>query len=136
MCHGFESHTRQLIFLRKVTALGVLCCFALLFVCFFHPSFSALIKTCIYACCITYRNEEHTTSGAKGNEEHTTSGAKGRGQCQSVKQPKVQPISYNIITTSSVFISRWPTPVSHGMVISVLLTVSTELVFLKPEVKG
>ena len=45
-CRGFESHPRQLIFLRKgkVTALGVLCCFAL-FVCltllasFFHFSF-------------------------------------------------------------------------------------------------
>ena len=38
-------------FLRKVTALGVLCCFALLFVhlaCFFLPSFSSLIKTCTY----------------------------------------------------------------------------------------
>ena len=31
-CCGFESHLRQLIFLRKMTALGVLCCFALLFV--------------------------------------------------------------------------------------------------------
>ena len=30
-CRGFESHSRQLIFfLGKVTALGVLCCFALL----------------------------------------------------------------------------------------------------------
>ena len=28
-CRGFESHLRQL---GKVTALGVLCCFALLFV--------------------------------------------------------------------------------------------------------
>ena len=42
-CRGFESHLRQLIFLGKVTALGVLCCFAL-FVCltllasFFLPS--------------------------------------------------------------------------------------------------
>ena len=33
-------------FLGKVTALGVLCCLALLFVCFFLPSFSSLIKTC------------------------------------------------------------------------------------------
>ena len=31
-CCGFESHPRQLIFLRKVTALCVLCCFALLFI--------------------------------------------------------------------------------------------------------
>ena len=31
-CHGFEFHPRQLIFLWKVTAMGVLCCFALLFV--------------------------------------------------------------------------------------------------------
>ena len=31
-CRGFESHQWQLIFLGKVTALGVLCCFALLFV--------------------------------------------------------------------------------------------------------
>ena len=44
MCRGFESHLTQLIFfLGKVTALGVLCCFAL-FVCltllasFFLPS--------------------------------------------------------------------------------------------------
>ena len=36
-CRGFESHLRQLIFLRKVTALGVLCCFAL-FVSFFLHS--------------------------------------------------------------------------------------------------
>ena len=33
MCCGFESHPRQLIFhFGKVTALGVLCFFALLFV--------------------------------------------------------------------------------------------------------
>ena len=31
-CRGFESHPRQLIFFGKVTALDVLCCFALLFV--------------------------------------------------------------------------------------------------------
>ena len=31
-CRGFESHPMQLIFLGKVTTLGVLCCFALLFV--------------------------------------------------------------------------------------------------------
>ena len=57
-CRGFESHQRQLI-LGKVTALGVLCCFAL-FVCltllasFFLPSHLSfknmytisLIKTC------------------------------------------------------------------------------------------
>ena len=54
----FESHRRQLIFLRKVDCLGVLCCFALLpcclfdLACFFLPSFSSLIKTCIY---ITYK---------------------------------------------------------------------------------
>ena len=29
VCRWFESHPRQLIFLWKVTALGVLCCFAL-----------------------------------------------------------------------------------------------------------
>ena len=31
MCRGFESHLRQLIFLR-ISNLGVLCCFVLLFV--------------------------------------------------------------------------------------------------------
>ena len=42
-CRGFKSHLRQLIFLGNLTALGVLCCFAL-FVCltllasFFLPS--------------------------------------------------------------------------------------------------
>ena len=57
-CRGFESHPRQLIFLRKgkVTALGVLCCFAL-FVCltllasFYlpsHLSFKTCTCTCIY----------------------------------------------------------------------------------------
>ena len=45
---GFESHLRQLIFLGKVTALGVLCCFALFvclfdLACFFLSSFSSLI---------------------------------------------------------------------------------------------
>ena len=30
--------------------LGVLCCFALLFVCFFLPFFSSLIKTCACTC--------------------------------------------------------------------------------------
>ena len=44
-------YMRQLIFLGKVTALGVLHCFALLFdvACFFLLSFSFLIKTCINA---------------------------------------------------------------------------------------
>ena len=44
-----ESHPRQLIFLGKVTALGVLCCFVLLcvvacltFACFFVPSVSLI----------------------------------------------------------------------------------------------
>ena len=43
MCRGFESHPGSSFFLGKVTALGVLCCFAL-FVCltllasFFLPS--------------------------------------------------------------------------------------------------
>ena len=46
-CRGFES---QLIFLRKVTALCVLCCFGL-FVCFFLPSF---IKTCMNALAVVY----------------------------------------------------------------------------------
>ena len=55
-----KSHLRQLIFLR--IPLGVLCCFALLFVCsccFFLPSFSSLIKicTCIYVHCRRRRGE-------------------------------------------------------------------------------
>ena len=37
-CFGFESHPRQLFF-GKVTALGVLCCFALLFCLTFLSSF-------------------------------------------------------------------------------------------------
>ena len=50
-CRGFESHPRQLIFLRKSDCLGcaVLLCLVCLFDlgCFFLPSFSSLIKTCI-----------------------------------------------------------------------------------------
>ena len=49
-CRGFESHPRQLIFLRKSHYLGcaVLLCFVCLFdlACFFLSSFSSLIKTC------------------------------------------------------------------------------------------
>ena len=47
-CRGFESHPRRLIFLRKVTALGVLCWLSCLYdlACFFLPSASPL--TCIY----------------------------------------------------------------------------------------
>ena len=51
VCRGFESHPRQLIFLRKSDCLG--CAVLLCFVCcltlldsFFLPSFSSLIKTC------------------------------------------------------------------------------------------
>ena len=53
-CRGFESHPRQL---RKVTALGVLCCFAL-FVCltlpasFFLPSHLSFKN--MYICTYTY----------------------------------------------------------------------------------
>ena len=44
-CRGFESHPRQLIFLRKSDCLGcaVPCFFD--FACFFLSSFSSLIKT-------------------------------------------------------------------------------------------
>ena len=44
-CCGFKSHPRQLIFLRKVTALGVLCCFVVymtLLASFFLPSASLI----------------------------------------------------------------------------------------------
>ena len=70
-CRGFESRPRQLIFLGKVTALGVLCCFAL-FVCltllasFFLPShliknvytfnaytISELFILCLHTCTCT-----------------------------------------------------------------------------------
>ena len=48
----FESHHRQLIFLMKNDCLGcaMLRCLVCLFdlACFFFPSFSSLIKTCIY----------------------------------------------------------------------------------------
>ena len=48
----FESHLRQLIFIRESDCLGcaVLLCLVCLFdlACFFLPSFSSLIKTCIY----------------------------------------------------------------------------------------
>ena len=49
MCRGFESHPRQLIFLRKSDCLGyavllLVCLFDL--ACFFLPFFSSLIKTC------------------------------------------------------------------------------------------
>ena len=50
-CRGFEFHPRQLNFIRKVTSLGVLCCFALLFVrpCLLLSSFLLhLSLTCIY----------------------------------------------------------------------------------------
>ena len=47
-CRGFESHPRQLIFLRKSDYLGcaVLLCLICLFdlACFFLSSFSSLIK--------------------------------------------------------------------------------------------
>ena len=50
--HGFESHPRQLIFLRKSDCLGcaVLLCLVCLFdlACFFLSSFSSLIKTCTH----------------------------------------------------------------------------------------
>ena len=42
---GFDSHPRQLIFLGKVTALGVLCCCLFDLACFFLPSFSHLSLT-------------------------------------------------------------------------------------------
>ena len=50
-CLGFESHPRQLIFLRKSDCLGcaVLLCLVCLFnlACFFLSSFLSLIKTCM-----------------------------------------------------------------------------------------
>ena len=47
-CHGFESHPRQLIFLRKSDCLGcaVLLCLVFVRPCLL-PSLSSLIKTCI-----------------------------------------------------------------------------------------
>ena len=50
-CRGFESHPRQLIFLRKSDCLGcavliyLVCLFDL--ACFFLPYFTSLIKTCM-----------------------------------------------------------------------------------------
>ena len=53
-----ESHPRQLIFLRKSDCLGcavLLCLVCLtLHACFFHHSFSSLIKTCILSTEIKY----------------------------------------------------------------------------------
>ena len=46
---GFESHPRQLIFLRKIATLGELCSVALFFCCVVVPLSKLLMDDCSHA---------------------------------------------------------------------------------------
>ena len=72
-CRGFESHSRQLIFLRKSDCLGcaVLLCLVCLFdlACFFLPSFSSLIQTCTCIYMYKYMQVAYDTAVEPDEEE-------------------------------------------------------------------
>ena len=81
---GFESHLRQLIFLRKSDGLVALPCCLFDLACFFLPSFSSLIK--IFTTCTRvhvvqlaweiYRGGEREKTGGRGKK---IKGGRGRG---------------------------------------------------------